>query len=57
MRSKFNDKQIKTLLDNLVIVSDTREQKNHVQEWLKSKNKMRVQEIGLRRLFLLYRIQ
>lgn len=37
MRYKYNDKQIKILLDNLVIVSDTREQKNHIQEWLKSK--------------------
>lgn len=37
MRNKFNDKEIKLLLDNLVVVCDTREVKEHVQKWLKSK--------------------
>ena len=37
MRYAFTDKEIKELLKNLTILIDTREQKNHIQQWLTSK--------------------
>lgn len=37
MYNKFTDKEIKTLLSNLVIILDTREKKNHIEEWFKNK--------------------
>lgn len=40
MRYKFTDKEIKELLDKIIILVDTREQANyHVTEWLNKKKK------------------
>jgi hypothetical protein len=40
MRYKFTDKEIKELLDKMVVLVDTREQANqHVTEWLKKSKK------------------
>lgn len=37
MYNRFNDREIKTLMNNLVILMDTREKKNHIEDWLKKK--------------------
>lgn len=37
MRYAFTDKEIKTLLNNLTILVDTREKKGHIELWLTSK--------------------
>lgn len=40
MRYRFTDKELKEILDNLVIIIDTREQANtHIVSWLESKKK------------------
>lgn len=40
MRYKFSDKEIKEILDKMVIIVDTREQANaHIIQWLQKKKK------------------